>query len=111
MVRRTNTNNRRVIIQDGEGFGDFLKKGAMIGKRALNSNVGKQLQGVARNALNQLIQAGVARGEAELNKGVGRLTQKISGNGLALAGGKYKKRATVSRQYRAKGKGKKCSCK
>ena len=86
MPRRNCTNNRALVAQNGEGFGDFLKKIA-------RSSVGKQIGQAGKAALGNLAEAGINRASAAL-------ARKINGNGLRLAGGRYKKKSVVSKQNR-----------
>ena len=81
--------NNRVLAQNGDGLGDFLKKIA-------RSSVGKQIGQAGKAALGNLAEAGINRASAAL-------ARKIQGNGLRLAGGGargYKKKAVVSKQNR-----------
>ena len=84
---------------------DFVRGAKQVGKRALQSNVGRQVQEVGKKIVNSLLNTALQRGQREVEQGTQRLIKKIQGNGLSLAGGHYKtkkkvgRRAKISRHY------------
>ena len=104
MSRHYLTNNRAMLMQEGEGpILDFFKSGLNKGRNFL----GNLLRSDATKAIvNNLVNKGVEKGSEAL-------ARKLAGNGLRLAGqrggrkqrgrgsgAKYVKKKMVSRQYR-----------